>query len=131
VTPPDETLAWTDAQVEAAIVAVLPQGKEFACEWQDGLWVARVESQHDGAVTGVHEAVHIDRRMALYEVYAVLWLERQPRPSGPNMWDPNVPRPTRASVSQFIQSRQSDPEDLNPVEVAAVYGVCPSHQRRD
>jgi hypothetical protein len=131
VTPPDETIAWTDAQIEFEIARQIPDDSEFVCEWQENVWAARVEHRVDGEVQVSLSSVHVDRRMALYDIYGLLWLQGQPRPSGPSAWDPATPRPTVASVSGYVQSRIADPEDLDPEEVAAVYGIGSSQQRRN
>ena len=127
MTPPDATLAWSDAQLEAEISDHIPEDAEFVCEWLNDVWSARVERQGEA----VHAATHLDRRMALYEVYGVLWLSLQPVATRPTPWDPTLPRPTVASVSQYIRSQLADPEDLDPVEVAAVYGVRPAQPGRN
>jgi hypothetical protein len=131
VTPPDETLAWTDAQIEFEIARQLLDDSELVCEWQDCMWAVRIERHVAGEVQLVHSVAHIDRRMALYDVYGLLWLQGQPRPVGPSMWDPTTPRPTAVSVARYVQSILGDPDDLDPKEVAAVYGIAPSQQRRN
>lgn len=131
MTPPDETLAWTDAQIEFEIARQIPDDSEFVCEWQEYAWAARIERHVGGDVQVVHSSIHVDRRMALYDVYGLLWLQTQPRPVGPSAWDPTIRRPTVASVSGYVQSLISDPEDLDPKEVAAVYGIGSSQQRRN
>lgn len=129
VTPPDETLSWTDAQLEFAIARNMPNGTEFVCEGVPGGWSARIERLEPDGLRIVHAVESIDRRMVLYDVYGYLWLRGRPAPRKGSIWDPTTPRPTRAAVTQLVHERLEDPEDLNPEEVAAVYGVGPSSKR--
>lgn len=131
MTPPDETLAWTDAQIEFEIARHIPDNAEFVCEWLENLWSARVERRVESDVHVVVASEHFDRRMVLYDVYGLLWLQAQPRPTRPSIWDPTTARPTVASVSSYVQSRVEDPEDLDPKEVAAVYGIRSPQSKRN
>lgn len=118
---PDQLLSWTDEEVAREIRRQLPASATFVCEWRGGTWTARLES--DGAVTFTIE--HIDHRMALYAVYGHLWLrDHRPPPQG-SLWDASTPRPTTASVTRYVQSSFPDPEDLDPAQVASVYGLSP------
>lgn len=121
--PLDEILSWSDARIEAEIARGVPEDSDFVCEWEDTHWSARIEvlSPTEPA-TVLHIVEHIDRRMALYAVYGYLWMKGKPPPEPGSAWDPSSSRPTVASVSEFVRSMVADPEDLNPEEVAAVYG---------
>lgn len=123
---PDELLAWTDAEIEDEIRRLAPADSDLVCEWQEGAWSVRLV-QLSGAL---HASLHVDRRMALYDVYGHLWLERQPGASTGSAWSVASSRPTTASVSRYVRSRYGDPEDLDPSEVAAVYGLPSSKQGR-
>ena len=112
-------LSWTDAQLEHEIARHVPESLEFFCEWRNVVWSARIESGSDV----VHVSEHVDRRTALYAVYGYLWLKDAPPPVAGSSWDPGAARPTTASVSRYVQSLIADPDDLDPDQVAAVYGI--------
>jgi hypothetical protein len=114
--PPDELLSWTDEEVEHEIVRHVIA---YICEWRDGAWCVCIEVEGGAAFA----AEHVDRRMALYDVYGHLWMKdhRGPAPGSP--WDFSTPRPTVASVTQQVHSILEDPADVDPAEVASVYGL--------
>jgi hypothetical protein len=116
---PDELLSWSDEEVESEILCHLPASTLFVCDWHDGVWSARVES--GGSLAFAFE--HVDRRMALYAVYGHLWLRGHRPPPPGSQWDVSAPRPTIVSVTRHVQSSLADPEDLDPVQVASVYGL--------
>lgn len=98
----------------------------FRCEWAEGLWIARILDATDGQV--LHEYKSVDRRLVLYAVYGHLWLKGHQTQPG-SQWDASVPRPSVTSVTRHVHSTLADPEDLDPSQVAAVYGLAPSHKR--
>lgn len=118
-------LSWSDEQLEHEIVQHVPEPLEFVCEWREDHWSARIESGGEA----LHAAAHVDRRTALYSVYGFLWLREQTPPIPGSAWDPNGARPSIASVSRYVQSMVAEPEDLDPEQIAAVYGI-PNDARR-
>lgn len=126
---PDELLSWTETQIEDEIRRIAPVDSELVCDWREGGWSARLERSSEQGSAVLQASLHVDRRMALYDVYGHLWLERQPRSPGASVWDTSAARPTTASVSRYVQAKYRDPEDLDPAEVAAVYGIPPSEGR--
>lgn len=66
--------------------------------------------------------------MALFTLYAQLWL-RDYRSQPGSQWDWATPRPSVASVSRYVHERFADPEDLDPSEVSAVYGLSSPTQK--
>lgn len=66
--------------------------------------------------------------MALYALYGQLWLKSHRSPSG-TQWDPGALRPSVASVTRYVQENLPDPEDLDPSQVAAVYGLTSRSQK--
>lgn len=129
MTPPDETLSWHDDELEFEIARSTPESSEFVCEWRDGGWSARVERIDQGETRVLHAVVHMDRRMALYDMYGHLWLQSQPVPAKGSVWDPTTPRPSVSAVSRYVHEKWVEPEDLNPEEIAAVYGIGPFTKR--
>lgn len=124
VISPDEIYTWSDSQIEGEIATTLPEGVELVCSWKDGLWSVRGELVEGGEVSVLWAHEHLDRRMALLNTYAALWLKDKPPVPEDSPWSTERPRPTRQSVAQYVRRRQvSDPEDLDPSEVASVYGV--------
>lgn len=122
--PLDELLSWTDAQIEVEVASHVEEGLEFVCEWRDGVWSARIEAvaSPDAIPRVLHAVENVDRRMALYDIYGYLWLRNHVAPAG-SRWDATTPRPTIVSVTQQVHGRVADPEDVDPDEVAAVYGI--------
>src|SRR5690606_24684793 len=118
--PPDLLLTWTEAEIEHEICRQLPPSAAFVCQRTGSGWDVRIELA--GEPDSLFE--HVDKRMALYAAYGHLWLRRQrPTPQG-SQWDASVPRPTVASVNQYVQTTFADPEDLDPAQVASVYGLA-------
>lgn len=120
---PDELLSWSESQIEIEIVSSL-NDLEFVCEWEGSGWSARIETPvAEGERTHViYTAANADRRLALLDVYGYLWLKEQPAPIKGSPWDPEQARPSKAPVPKASQS-VADPEDLDPDQIAAVYGI--------
>ena len=107
---------WPLERIEAEIWALLEEGHSFVCEPTSEGWVVRVE---DSAEAVIWEGGHIDHRLALFEAYGYLrWQKHTPT----GAWASARPRPTIAEVVQRASEQIGDPEDLDPAEVALVYG---------
>lgn len=115
---PDDARAWSDSQIEGEIARSVG-ALDFVCEWVGAAWVARIEAP---AGEVVYQGESVDRRLALLNVYGYLWLKEQPPVVQGSVWDPTTARPGQAPVPKPAQSIP-DPEDLDPDEVAAVYGI--------
>jgi len=118
--------SWTDAEIEREIRRLMTPPLSFACEWDEGVWRARIFDAAAGLI--LHEDESVDRRLALYAVYGHLWLKDHRSQPG-SQWDASAPRPSVASVTRYVHSTLADPADLDPAQVAAVYGLAPSHKR--
>jgi hypothetical protein len=120
---PDNIVSWSDHQIEVEIASAL-HDLEFVCEWVRPVWSARIEtSVPEGQKPSlIHAAESADRRMALLDVYGYLWLKEQRAPVRGSLWDPEQERPRQAPVRN-IGPAVADPEDLDPDQIAAVYGI--------
>jgi len=115
---------WPEDRVVHEIERLLlPSERLFECHWsgESNLWVVQIfQKQEDGAKGDlVWSGANFDRRFALFEVFGYLWLETT-RPSVG--WREPSTRPTKVSVTQHMAEKYSGPEDLDPDEVALVYG---------
>lgn len=120
---PDDIRAWSDGQIEVEIASSVGS-LDFVCEWVGSAWVARIEVPGSESVEPkvVYQGESVDRRLALLNVYGYLWLKEQPAVAQGSMWDPTGRRPGQAPVRKREQDIR-DPEDLDPEQVAAVYGI--------
>lgn len=118
---PDDIRAWSDRQIELEIKSSVG-ALEFVCEWVGTAWVVRLAPPGSETAQVVYEGESSDRRLALLNAYAHLWLMGQPPAVEGSVWHPAKGRPGQAPVPKPAQ-RIADPEDLDPQEVAAVYGI--------
>ena len=115
---PEDLEDWTDSELLVEIEARLPPGFAFWCGEGDSSWVVRVSDE--GGATPLWEASDFTERGALFRAFHHLWIP--PGPAG--IWDFNQQRPRLLTVvAQKISDKYSDPEDLDPAEVAAVYST--------
>lgn len=110
---------WTEERLEAEIQELLPVGQMLSCQLsvENRCWEVAFRDP-EGLV--VWSATNIDRRLALFDAYGVLWASKREHTAG--VWSVHA-RPTKASVQQHVAQRYRDPEDLDPEEIASVYGV--------
>lgn len=115
-----EMHTWSDDRIEAEIEHLLedfPTKLVFHIGGET-YWDVWFEQEADPKI--LWRGGHLDRRLALFEAYGYLWLQMNKAPTG--VWAPPANRPTVREVSQHVAERYSDPEDLDPKEVASVYG---------
>jgi len=120
---PDETLSWSDEQIEHEIASSVSD-LDFVCEWVGAVWSARIETHAGKGETPriLHVSENVDRRLALMDVYGYLWLKEQEGPVKGSLWDPEQPRPVKSAVPKTLVPAP-DPGDLDPNEIVAVYGI--------
>ena len=132
----EEMTAWSLDEIEAEIVAALPPGLHFELKpdesgfWSVSFWRVS-DTTKDKQV--VWDDVGPDQRIMLFNAYGWLWLRQQPKPPEHSPWQPDrleITSRVAKSMSRRIlieggvgrgPSRGSDPEDLDPLEVLAVY----------
>ena len=123
--PSEDKSQWTEGRIQEEITKLLPPDTYLSCDNKDGLsWtvslVREVETGDEEAKSeGLWSHNQIDKRMALFEAYGHLWLKTQ-QPSD-LMWTPKASSLNKSSVLKYATSKEADPEDLDPDEVASVY----------
>lgn len=113
---PEEIHTWTNEQIEAAVRSACPEGLEFDFSLEEGTWVVCFLSEDEQVVW---ESSNLDPRLALYDAYGYLWAINQPQAKAQGVW---VPKPQRPKAAVSPKVRVADPEDLDPEEIASVYG---------
>jgi hypothetical protein len=121
----EEMAAWTLDEIKVHIQLILPKGHQFVFgrrQAADSLapWAARFEDS-DGK--GLWEQSGMDERVLLLDAFGWLWRQQQPAAA------PGTPWAQKEGLrQQHIVRRPSndpEPEDLDPAEVLAVYGLGP------
>jgi len=114
-----EITTWSLEEIRAEVVAAIPEGWCIEQGKNDGdgyFWICLLRS---GVIEW--ENFQFDERVLLLDAFCWLWLRKQPQPMpGTSVWGRR-----RGELSQkFVTQRAlaiPDPDDLNPVEVQAVY----------
>lgn len=115
----DDLSTWSEDRIESEVLENLPADLKFVCKLleESRCWEVSFE-RPNGEVDW--SSGNVDRRLALFEAYGELWARNRKPPVG--VWTPHG-RPTKVSVQQHISQRYGDPADLDPEEIASVYGV--------
>lgn len=114
--PVEDKSTWTEGRLQDEIAQLLPKGTLLVSSLEDTTWVLSLVQELGGSL--LWEVEHYDKRLALFEVYGRLWLERE-SPSG--AWSPRKSRPSLDAVTRRVLSPEPDPGDLDPTEIASVY----------
>ena len=129
--PPIEDLARaTLEEIQSAIRLSLKPGWQLSMEFLPiGMWAGTLQ---DADANGLWYEEHVDQRILLFNLYGWLRQAEGPRPSHP-LWR----RRSEVQIpSQFGRKAYQgdtnipDPEDLDPAEVASVYGL-PTSARKE
>lgn len=120
-----EMQQWSEDRLKAEIQALLPDDLILSYTWveADRYWKVEYlrvsEGAEEGEGTPIWTSGHFDRHQALFDAFGYLWSQKN-QPSV--VWQGPSQRPTIASVTQHISEKYADPEDLDPEEIASVYG---------
>jgi hypothetical protein len=110
---------------ETAILATLPEGYDLTFAMDAGQWVARF---HDNSGTVLWSGYGPDRRILLFDAYGWFLQQRGDKPRHP-AWAPRsgeiVVAPRHGAKAHQSHTPIPDPEDLDPSEILAVYGIKP------
>lgn len=122
----DDISSWTEADVLEKLHSLLPEDcalevVDTGSMWEGSLVEQLSEGPEDFRIVWVVE--DFDKRSVLFRALEKLLPQPELPPGDP--WSPSKPRPTQASVSQFVAEKYADPEDVDPDEVASVYGLKP------
>lgn len=119
---PEEMAAWTFDDVRLEIRNLLPDGWSLLeLLHPDGYVVVRLNriDDHLNSVTEF-EVENADHRLALLDAYGRLWLKaRAPVDASP--WVRRRELSREAVTRKVNFGSTSDPEDLDPQEIASVY----------
>jgi len=122
--PDEDKTLWTEDRIQSEISKMLPTGVYLECEWHPHFrqWqvaLLKETSDEDEPDEELWRSGHFDKRMALFEAYGQLWSTR--RKPVTSVWAPVQSRPSRESVTRHVLSKEEDPPDLDPEEIASVY----------
>lgn len=116
----EEITAWSEADLSDEIEALIPEGWALRIEANiEGYWEVSIDRLSEGSdpIIEFLES-HIDKRLALLNIYGALWARKSRVSVDPN-WT-NRKELTKQAVS-INSSSVRDPEDLDPSEVESVY----------
>jgi hypothetical protein len=125
----DEVVLYTDEEIEASLRQLLRPGESFSLIQEETWWSVEVILQGETPIL-IWDHIGYDRRMLLLDAYGWLWSRIQPV-STSTIWNRRG-EITRADVGRRATSHSPipDPEDLDPVEVQAVYEGQHGHGKR-
>jgi hypothetical protein len=114
----EEISSWSLDEIRFHIRELLLKGQRFSVTPTEGGWVARIE---DTGGTRLWEHSGWDERILLLDAFGWLWLRQQARPSPDSPWNRRNPLTQKSLELQLPPI--PDPEDVDPEEVLAVYGL--------
>lgn len=112
----EEMTAWDEDQIQAEIQARLPPGHRFVFGVEAGSWCARFY----GPEGVVWESSHYEARVLLFNAFGWLW--KPPPRVHASRWRPHGGHRLVPVGRSAQEAATPDPEDLDPVQVSAVYG---------
>jgi len=125
-----EITAWSTEELREQIRKALPSGWRIQQGDDDGhLWFRFLQPKGDDWAV-IWDNYHFDEKTLLLDAYCWLWLRDQPKLTP----EESVWAPRRGELTQKGVTRRAtavpDPEDLDPVEVWAVYEDAARNKRR-
>lgn len=114
----EEMAAWSLDEIRDHIQRLLPEGHTFVSLASASTWLARIEDP-DG--TRLWEKMGLDQRILLLDAFGWLWLQGHASPEPGTPWARKLTLEPQPVAKR--SSRDPDPEDLDPEEVKAVYGL--------
>lgn len=108
---------WTDEDLEAEILRLLPQEQTLSClQKGSALWEASFIGPDEDILWHDED---FSRRGVLFKAYHQVW--EPPSAQQEEAWAPLRERPTLKAVAQHLSEQFADPEDLDPEAILSVY----------
>ncbi len=113
-----EMTAWTTRDIEQAIHAARPPGWQFCLEVEGGIYTVAFT---DAEGNDIWSREGIDERLILFDAYG--WIQQRQLPRLNPVWQRKQREMHRPQVGPTSLSgvNFSDPADLDPAEIDAVY----------
>lgn len=112
----EEITAWSIDELVTEIQVLLPPEVVLDETSQDGYFVARLVNKANSAIVCVEES--FDRKLALLNIFGILWAKSEVRKETP--WQRRRDFP-RSSQSVTLGLGVPDPGDLDPDEVLSLH----------
>ena len=125
-----EVTAWSLDEIQEELQKALPkEWKTERGEDEGHLWIRILRPEGDGWVLE-WDNFHFDEKVLLLDAFYWLWFRTQPRPAeGTSVWSRRRGELNQRTVTQRVLASVPDPEDLDPLEVQAVYDEAAKKRR--
>lgn len=127
----EEVAAWSNADIVAHIEEFKPVGHNFqhGYDRESQFWFVRFYDQRQ--TDPVWEDYSPDERLALYNAFGWVWASSQPAPAPGSAWHRRQELTPKAVTKKVALGGHTvpDPEDIDPLEVQAVYQTTTRSKR--